>query len=123
METSERQKARASCFRRFGDQMLADFGFSRVPKAADDILDGKLNAHLLLSSNPAGQIVRWSQLIHEWRSLERAEDDEALLDRAADALLAAKADPESYPKAEALLHRDTHAAAPRDLSSVRGRST
>ncbi|GAA0456646.1 MULTISPECIES: hypothetical protein [Sphingomonas] len=76
------------------------FYFERAPKLANEALEPKINSHLLLSSTPSIEVERWAG----W--LPYADPDSEIAkpthERAADALLAARADPSSAAAAEKL---------------------
>jgi hypothetical protein len=79
-----------------------DFGFTRLPEQPDDMLSGKLEAYLLLASNPDHIVDRWANMLGEYLQIKVAPKDHALVDRVADALKAAEKDSISYQRAEAL---------------------
>lgn len=76
------------------------FYFERAPKLANEALEPKVNSHLLLSATPSIEIERWAG----WLPYANPQSDIAkpTHERAADALLAARADPSSTAAAEKL---------------------
>lgn len=80
----------------------SQLGFTRVATQPVDVMRKKLEAYMLLSSNRDGVLERWGNMLHDWTQLRDAPNDKAMLDRAADALIAAAKDPDSYPQAETL---------------------
>jgi hypothetical protein len=80
----------------------SQLGFTPVATRPADVLQRKLEAYMLLSSNRDGVLERWGNMLHDWTQLRDAPNDKAMLDRAADALIAAAKDPDSYSQAETL---------------------
>jgi hypothetical protein len=80
------------------------FHFNRVSKLTPLELEPKINSHLLLSSAPSLEVQRWA----EWLPYADPDSDVAKpsQERAADALLAARADPSAATEAEKL-YNDT----------------
>lgn len=76
------------------------FYFDRDPKLANEALEPKINSHLLLSTTPSIEVERWAG----WLPYADPQSDIAkpTHERAADALLAARADPSSAAAAEKL---------------------
>lgn len=76
------------------------FYFDRAPKLSNEVLEPKVEAHLLLSPSPSVEVERWAG----W--LPYADPDSEIAkptyERGADALLAARADPSSSAAAEKL---------------------
>lgn len=89
-------------FNNFATVCARDFKFQRVAAVPEAEMDGKLQAELLLSASPEYDLERWAKIITDWTQLNKAGDDKALLERAADALIAAERDPEAYARAERL---------------------
>lgn len=90
----------AGALNNWADFCSGVFHFDRVPKKSNDALEPKINSHLLLSSTPMMEVERWGG----WLPYMRTDSGVAkpAMDRAADALLAARADPSSMVAAEKL---------------------
>lgn len=84
----------------WGDFCSATFYFDRKPKRTNAELEPKVNSYLLLSSTPSIEVQKWA----EWLPYADPNSDVAkpTQDRAADALLAARADPSASAPAEKL---------------------
>jgi hypothetical protein len=95
----------------------SQLGFTRVPPQPADAMQKKLEAYMLLSSDRNGVLERWGEMLHDWMQFTQAADDKALLDRAADALIAAAKDPDQYDQAEQLYVETVMAPAKVALSS------
>jgi hypothetical protein len=77
-------------------------GFTRVEPLPQDTMQEKLEAYMLLANDRASVLDKWSNMLHDWTQLNDAPKDKVLLDRAADAVIAAAKDPDSYEQAEDL---------------------
>jgi hypothetical protein len=96
------RKVALGAFNNFAD-FCTGFDYQRVALPAGTDLDKKMHAHLLLASSAEYEFLhKWLGYITDWTQLEKALKDETLLDRAADALIAAENDPDAYAKAEKL---------------------
>lgn len=74
-----------------------EFGFTRIAEQPPAVMEGRVEAHLLLAGYSADtEVLDWSRLITSWRNHDASEE------RGADALLAALADPNAYARAEDL---------------------
>lgn len=98
---------------------VRDYGFTRLPLRADGT--DKLYAELLLAGpSRQSQIIA---ILNRGHSIENAAKDEGLLDRIADAQIAAAADPEAYERAEALYLRMMMGPALEALQACRDGAT
>jgi hypothetical protein len=90
----------AGALNNWADFCSGVFHLNRVPKKPNEALEPKINSHLLLSSTPMMEVERWGG----WLPYMRTDSAVAkpAMDRAADALLAARADPSSMAAAEKL---------------------
>lgn len=97
------QKNRLSIVRAMGNwaDFCADtFGFTRRPAQPPEALETRLDAYLLLSENPGGTLALWA----DWLGYMDPDSPHAkpMRERAADALLAARADPSQFEAARKL---------------------
>ncbi|RYG91046.1 MAG: hypothetical protein EON58_19025, partial [Alphaproteobacteria bacterium] len=90
----------AGALNNWADFCSGMFGFNRVPEKPNEVLEPKINSHLLLSSMPSLEVGRWAG----WLPYMKSDSDVAQpsITRAGDALLAARADPSSMAEAEKL---------------------
>ena len=90
----------ANALNGWADHCSGMFGFDRRPKLSNETLEPKVDAYLLLSATPSLEVERWAG----WLPYADPNADVAKpsTDRAADALLAARADPSSALAAEKL---------------------
>jgi hypothetical protein len=91
-----------AAFNAMADMCASNYGFTRLPKKADGVAVDKMEAYLLLAPSADYVISQWTEISRDSHALDRAVKDEALADRLADALIAAKKDPDSYTRAETL---------------------
>lgn len=95
------RKAILRSFNTLGD-FCTGFAFQKVALPVGTDLDKKLYAHLLLARSAEYELNKWVEYVNGFKQLNEGVKDEALLDRAADALIAAENDPDAYRQAEAL---------------------
>jgi len=110
-------------FNAMADMCVGSFGFTRVPKKADNVLVDKMEAYLLLAPSVDYAIGQWTGIAHDSHALDRAQKDDVLADRLADALIAAKKDPDSYDRAEALWLTTFKAPVETTVSACRAATT
>jgi hypothetical protein len=79
-----------------------DFGFTPVALLTDADLKKRLTAHLLLAASPDYELTQWLEYIRPMNRLGDEKSQEAIVERAADALIAADTDPGSFARAETL---------------------
>ena len=90
----------AGALNHWGDFCSATFYFDQKPKRTNAELEPKVNSYLLLSATPSVEVQKWG----EWLPYANPDSDVAkpTQNRAADALLAARADPSAAAAAEKL---------------------
>ena len=100
--TDKDRKQINTAFNAMADRCANDFGFTRIAKKPDAVLVDKMQAYLLLATSYDLVVRDWAQIAHDSGAMDRAEKDDALAERLADALIAAEKDRDSYASAEAL---------------------
>lgn len=110
------QKQAIGAFSNLG-AFCSELGFGQQSPQPVETMQKKLEAYLLLTSNRQSVLEKWANILHDWTQLNDAPKDKALLDRAADALIAAAKDPDSYNQAEDLYVRTTMGPANIALSA------
>lgn len=75
----------------------SNFGFTAVPEQSPTVMQRRIEAHLLLADNPMEPAARWAA----WMPILFRPIPQAMIDRGADIVAAAVADPDRYAEAEA----------------------